>query len=231
MYKLSVKQWNPFRGCLWNCAYCRSSFQAQLKRWAGSKDGCQKCYNYAPHPHPEKLTQTLPETRYMQFIFVCACGDIAFCRRKYLEKIVARIREEKTKTFLIQSKYPRSFERVNFPDNVVLGTTIETNRDELYCEISKAPRPSQRYRDFKRIEHPLKMVTMEPLVDFDLDVIVDWTEGINPCMTWLGYDSKSNFLPEPELDKVKALYWELGRRGFTVILKTVRRAWWEQPII
>ena len=77
------------------------------------------------------------------------------------------------------------------------------------------------------MKHPLKIVTVEPVIDFDLHVMVDWMEDINPCMTWLGYDSKKNYLPEPELDKVKTLYWEIGRRGFTVILKTIRKAWWE----
>ena len=67
----------------------------------------------------------------------------------------------------------------------------------------------------------------EPVLDFDTDVMRRWVEDINPCMVWLGYDSRRNHLPEPELEKVKSFYWELGTRGFIVVLKKIRPAWWE----
>jgi hypothetical protein len=47
-------------------------------------------------------------------------------------------------------------------------------------------------------------------------------------MVWLGYDSRNSHLPEPPLDKVKQLHWELGRRGYSVILKKIRKAWWKK---
>jgi len=123
----------------------------------------------------------------------------------------------------IQSKNPKTFNRIEFPPNVILGTTIETNRDHLYKGIAKAPPPSQRYIDFLSIEHPLKMVTIEPVIDFDTDVMLKWVKDINPCMIWLGYDSGNNHLPEPALEKVKNLHWELSRAGFVIILKNVNR--------
>jgi len=226
MYKLSLSQWSPFAGCRHDCTYCKSSFQRQLKRWA--KKNCPRCYDFVPHTHPERLGQSLPNTRYMQFIFTCSSGDIACCDdTQYLEKIVDTIRQKPNKTFLMQSKDPKTFNRTIFPDNVILGTTLETNRDELGEAISKAPMPSQRYRDFIEVRHDLKMVTIEPVMDFDMDVMVDWIENINPCMVWLGYDSGKNRLVEPELEKVKSLHWELAKRGFTVVLKTMRKAWSE----
>jgi hypothetical protein len=176
----------------------------------------------------DRLDQSLPNTRYTQFIFACASGDIAFCPTQYLEKIAARIRSEPNKTFLIQSKNPKTFNRIKFPDNVILGTTLETNRDDLYEGISKAPNPSQRYRDFQEVKHPVKMITIEPVMDFDLDVMIAWIESIKPCMVWLGYDSRKTHLPEPELQKVKHLHWGLATRGITVILKKIRKAWWEE---
>ena len=77
-------------------------------------------------------------------------------------------------------------------------------------------------------DHQPKMVTIEPVMDFDLDVMISWVENINPCMVWLGYDSGKNNLPEPELEKVKSLHWQLAKKGFIVILKTIRKAWCEQ---
>lgn len=228
MYKLSVKQWNPFVGCRYDDIYCEGSFKRQLKRWAKGKGKCPECVRFEPHEHDLRLDQKLPNTRYMQFIFVCANGDVAFCKTPYLKRIIGRIREEKNKTFLIQSKNPKTFNRVIFPKNVILGTTLETNRDKMCEAISKAPKPSKRYKDFLEVKHSPKMVTIEPVMSFDLNVMINWIENINPCMVWLGYDSGKNHLPEPRLEEVKNLYWELGRRGFTVILKRIRKAWDEE---
>ncbi|UCD56056.1 MAG: hypothetical protein JSV16_09390 [Candidatus Hydrogenedentota bacterium] len=213
-------------GCEFACVYCQNSFQTQLKRWA--KGNCEQCYAFTPHTHTNRLSQQLPRTGYWQFIFTCSSGGIAFCPTDYLLKIVDRIKHEKEKTFLVQSKCPKTLKRVKFPANVIIGTTLETNRDELYKGISKAPGPSQRYEDFLEVNHPVKMITIEPVMDFDLETMVSWIEDISPCMVWLGYDSRKNNLSEPELEDVKNLYWELGRRGFTVVLKKIRKAWSEK---
>jgi hypothetical protein len=160
----------------------------------------------------------------MQFIFTCANGDVAFCPTAYLKEIVARIEREPNKTFLIQSKSPKTFNRASFPSNVILGTTIETNRDSTYKGIATAPLPSQRYKDFLKVKHPMKMVTIEPVMEFDQKVMVQWMNNIKPVVIWLGYDSKKSDLPEPKLQEVRDLHWELSRVGFTVMLKTIRKA-------
>ena len=219
MYPLSVKQWNPWVGCRHNCVYCKPSFQAQLRRWA--KDNCELCYRFKPHPHPERLEKKLPRTRYMQFIFTCACGDIAFCPTGYLEKIVEKIRMMPDRTFLLQSKNPATFRRVKWPRNVILGVTIETNRDSLATKVSRAPPPSKRLRDFLEVEHEPKMVTHEPIMKFDLDVLEEWDAELNPALIWVGYDSKRCGLPEPSPEKVKALCLRLIRMGYVVILKNM----------
>jgi hypothetical protein len=51
---------------------------------------------------------------------------------------------------------------------------------------------------------------MEPVMDFDIDIIVSWAKMLNPCMIWFGYNSKQSYLPEPELNKVKILDWKLS---------------------
>ncbi len=117
----------------------------------------------------------------------------------------------------------KTFERVVFPDNVILGITLETNRDKLNSNISKAPKPTQRFKDFMIIDHPRKMITIEPIVDFDLDVMVEWMKQINPHIVWMGYDSKSKCdFPEPSLDKFNSLHKKLEQAGIQVKLKTVR---------
>ncbi len=216
MYSHSVFQWNPFVGCKFDCIYCKRSFQAQAKR---QKHRCTKCYNYEPHEHPERLTQRLPKTGYGQFIFTCASGDIFFCSTKYLEKIVDRIRKEPDKTFLIQSKNPKTFERIDWPDNVILGTTIETNRES---DISKAIAPICRITHLGEINHQSKMITIEPIMDFDLRPMVDFVGYVKPCIIWVGFDSKNNHLPEPSMDKVRELVWKLQTAGFIIMLKKIK---------
>ena len=222
MYALSVKQWNPWVGCEHDCRYCRPSFQAQLKR---RRNKCPDCYSFVPHGHPSRLqNQRFPKTGFMQFIFTCSSGDIAFCPDNYLQQIVAEIRRHKDRTFLLQTKDPTVFQRTKFPDNVILGITLETNKDALAQAVSKAPPPSQRRKVFKTVEHARKMLTIEPVMDFDLDTMIQWIDDLAPCMVWLGYDSKRANLPEPPLAQVKELSWELGRRGLVVVLKTIRDA-------
>jgi len=233
MYSLSVKQWRPFVGCEHDCVYCKPSFQAQTKRWAGAIDKetgkrrCEACYQFKPHLHPERLDQPLPKTRFMQFIFTCSSGDVAFCPTYNLKAIMDRIRKEPDKTFLIQSKNPDTFNRVKIPRNVVLGTTIETNRS-ITAKYSEAPLTIRRYQDFLEVKHPYKMVTIEPVMEFDHDMLVSWILAIDPLMVWLGYDSKNCKLPEPPLAQVKQLFFTLADLGYVVVLKTIRRAWHEQ---
>ncbi len=224
MYPLSVYQFNPFVGCKFDCVYCRNSFQAQAKR---QKHRCMKCYKFEPHEHPERLDQPLPKTGYMQFIFTCSMGDVNFCSTEFLEEIVAKIKRNYYKTFLIQSKNPKTFERVQWPDNVILGTTIETNfpdfgEDSIYHDITKAPSPSERYESLMVIKHALKMVTIEPVLEFNLGVMLMYIRNIKPCMVFLGYDSKKNNLPEPPIEKVKELVWELEKLHIPVILKKIK---------
>jgi len=221
MYSASVLQWNVFKGCLFDCTYCEKSFKRQAKR---QKQNCIKCYNYEPHEHSERLNKSFPTTHFGEFIWAVSSGDICFCNDEYIQKIIDRIKNEPTKQFLMQSKNPKTFERVQLPSNVVIGTTLETNRDGLYTEnhISKAPLPTKRYEDFLAIKHHSKMITIEPIMKFDLEVMIDWVENLKPCMIWLGYDSKETHSYEPTLEDFNKLYWELGKRGIVTILKTVR---------
>ena len=220
MYELSSKQWNPFVGCGFDCIYCKASFQRQAKR---QKQRCLKCYKYTPHAHPDRLNASLRNTKDDKFIFTCASADISFCPISFLKKIVKRIEKNPNKTFVIQTKNPKTFNRIKFPDNVILGITLETNRNRLYSKVSKAPKPTQRISDFKKIKHPRKMITIEPVMDFDIDIMLKWIKQVKPFLVWMGFDSKSkDLLPEPSLDKFMRLYRAVEKTGIKVKLKTLR---------
>jgi DNA repair photolyase len=223
MYKESVESWNPFVGCRHGCVYCNSSFKRQMKR---QKRQCLECYGFKPHFHAERLGRSLPRTHGHGFIFCCDMGDVAFCEPSWMQQVLTRIRRLPDKTFLIQSKNPNVFGNYRFPENVLLGTTIETNRDDLYEGISKAPLPSQRYTAMLKLQHPRKIVTVEPVLDFDVEVLERWIRRTRPEACYIGYDSKRNYLPEPELHKVKVLMKKLTETT-SVRAKMIRKAWWE----
>jgi hypothetical protein len=169
--------------------------------------------------HPERLKR-IPSAK---IIFVCGDGDISFCPPEYTFKIIERIREHNRrcphKIYYFQSKDPRYFEQFldYFPYNVVLLTTLETNRDQGYDKISKAPKPSIRFKRFLRLNYPRKGVTIEPIMDFDLEILLSWMRSIKPEIVYVGYNSrpKQVQLPEPSLRKTLKLINRLGE--FTAV--------------
>ena len=219
----NAKTWNPFRGCYFDCIYCRPSFKKQSKR---QRHLCMKCYTYTPHFHEERLGRIPSDP----IIFVCGISDICFCPVPFIKKIInaIKLRNEKypNKIYYFQSKNPIYFKKFmkELPNNCILLMTLETNRDKGYREISHAPVPSKRYKDFKNLKYPRKVVTIEPLMDFDLPVLGKWIKSINPEYVWLGLNSKpkSVQLPEPSADKIRQLIKYLKKNKIQINRKELR---------
>ena len=96
--------------------------------------------------------------------------------------------------------------------NVILGTTIETNKDLLHeVVIGRVPSPLNRQFWLQKTPAYHKMVSIEPIMDFDLDILVSWIKGIQPDFVSIGADSKNNGLPEPPKSKVLDLIDELKK--------------------
>lgn len=223
MQKVKTKENNMYKdrkagistsvGCNHRCSYCIDSFQRQMKR---QRKRCEKCYTFEPHSHPErlgKLKKGLPRTYGDEFIWINSSGDIAFAEKEMMEKTLEIIRTKTNRTFFFQTKNPLCYFDYNFPDNCLLGITLETNRDEEYKlnKISKAPLPSFRKETFSILPHQRKVVTIEPILDFDLEIFVEWIKQINPERVYIGYDTKQCYLPEPELIKTYLLIKELKK--------------------
>jgi hypothetical protein len=145
-------------------------------------------------------------------------GDISFIDRISRDIILNKIWNNPETSFLFNSKNPGIYWQwgVNFPPNLHLGTTIETNR--VYG-FSKAPLPIERFHALWATLHPLTFVSIEPLMDFDLDVLVTWMELLNPNIIEVGADNYHNHLPEPEWGKVEELLKELRKICPTVVEK------------
>ncbi len=225
MFSLVTRTWNPVTGCTHNCKYCwaRRLAETRLRHIERYRHG------FKPRLNIEEFNK---EFKPGEFVFVSDMGDL-FCQRvpdEWIRKVIEHIRKYPKTHFLFLTKNPKRYKDFinEFPPNVILGATIETNRDDLYEEydISDAPLPSQRYKAMKSISWPKKFISIEPILDFDFEVFTNWIKEINPIIVYIGYDNYNNRLPEPPLKKTLELIEKLSE--FTLVMKkTIRRAWYE----
>jgi hypothetical protein len=132
-----------------------------------------------------------------------------------VQRVLVHCQKWPDNTYVFQSKNPARFQFFNFPDSpLIFGTTIETNRD-IPESISVAPRPFERMLAMlaSNMQNVDKFVTIEPVMDFDVDVLASWIDKIRPRFLNLGADSKNHNLPEPSVDKVFALVEKLKEYG------------------
>jgi len=224
MYE-ETKTWNPHVGCRFNCIYCKPSFQ-RLMRF----QKCADCKSYSPHAHEERLSK-IPNSKN---IFVCGTGDLAFVPPEYLDRIIGAVRDHALShpgtSYYFQSKHPGDvFPRLiaslkGLEERAILLTTLETNRDHGYDQISAAPPPSIRARDFRAVFWKRKIITIEPVIDFDLMPFLHMILPVWPEAIYIGYNSKPNqvSLPEPSYDVMHALIRALSLAGIEVRRKDLR---------
>jgi hypothetical protein len=188
---------------------------------------CAHCYDYIPHTHEDRLDK-IPSA---EIVFVCGNSDISFCDPDFTIRIINAIKDRNVrcpdKTYFFQSKKPGYFEPFlkDFPENVILLTTLETNRDEGYSEITKeAPLPSDRYQQLLNLNYPRKVLTIEPILDFDLEIFSRWILDLNPEYVWIGYNSrpKQVNLPEPSKEKLLELINIIHGNGVKIKGKDLR---------
>lgn len=209
MYKFCTNTWNPVRGhCAHQCVYC------YLKRFVTGD--LRLVESEFKTPLGEGNT-----------IFVGSSTDMWADNVPYLwiKRVLEHCRKYPNNTYLFQTKNPKTYSaHINpfekFPDKTILGITIETNRSTE--AISKAPNPIDRAKDMALLPFE-KMISVEPILDFDLDIFVGLIERIQPTFVSIGADSKGHKLPEPSPDKVLGLMERLTKFTEVRIKSNLRR--------
>jgi len=215
MFKTITRTWNPFTGCRFTCSYCwaRKLMEGRLRHLTRYKDG------FLPTLHPDRVN---PHFRPGDFVFVCDLGDIAFAPVVVKDLVMAVVRNHPDTRFLLQSKDPGVFANYfggyRFHEaNLYLGTTLETNRWDGY-RFSSAPSPHNRYAELKQYSGH-KFISIEPIMDLDVEIMVDWLREIQPDIVEVGADNYRSDLPEPSWGKVEALLEALRKFVPTVVEK------------
>lgn len=201
MYPWVTHTWNVIKGkCPHDCSYC------YMKRYPQPE----------LHFDEKELKTNLGSGN---FIFVGSSCDM-WAEAIPLDWIIKTLNHcvwyDDTNKYLFQSKNPIRFNGWDFPKDTLLATTIETNRR---YSISKAPIPYSRAYHMAHFNLPM-MVSIEPIMDFDLGVMLDWVEGIKPEIVEVGADNYHNNLPEPKWYKVQSLLNGLRNICPMVIEKT-----------
>lgn len=209
MYEFVTHMWSPIKGkCSHDCSYC------YMKRWG----------KQSPLRIDEKDLET--DLGAGNFIFVghtidLFAEDVPY---EWIERVLDMLCIYQRNRYLLQSKNPNRF--LNFisllPSDILLGTTIETNRDIVK---SNAPSVLERARALARLSEQgfETMVTIEPIFDFDLDELVELIILANPEWVNIGADSKGHKLPEPPKEKVKNLIHALQQKTNIELKRNLQR--------
>lgn len=202
MYDFVTHTWNTVKGeCPHLCSYC------YMRRWGKQK----------PVRFDEKELKT--DLGSGNFIFVGSSCDMFADEipEEWIIPTLVHCRKFNNR-YLLQTKNPgRIIDFLHIlPNSVNICTTIETNRYNKDV-MRNCPHIYERSRMMGWLsdEGFDCYVTIEPILDFDVDTLYDLIKPIKPKQVNIGADSGNNHLPEPPKEKILQLIAELEK--FTVV--------------
>lgn len=217
-----TKPWNVLKGCEYACYMPKGCWAYQLatgrlKSTERYKDG------FAPRLIEKELDKTFG---IKQCIFVAAMGELfgEWVPSEWIIRVLDIIAAVGNRNkFLLLTKNPMRYHayRHRFSENTFLGATIETNRNTRMMGLTRAPEPADRYEAMRSLRWPNKICVIEPIIDFDLEILLKMIKDIEPKTVAIGYDNWCCGLPEPELSKTMNLIEELEK--FTEVWRKTLR--------
>ncbi len=196
---------NPFNGCMFGCygGKCWASLMARRHEGKGTR-------GYENGFDPSWCPWRIEENINSEVCWIGSMGDWAFQPLENIYRIIEEMIEPNPDTlFFTETKQPSRYTEIThrLPDNVMISTTVETNRGDDYerREISKAPNPKYRYLNFRAVDWNKKHLSIEPIMDFDHFTMVQMVKDLDPEIVSIGYDNYNCGLPEPAPNK----FWRL----------------------
>jgi len=202
MYPFVTHTWNTVKGkCPHDCSYC------YMKRFPQREI----------HFDKKELNTDLGRDN---FIFVGSSCDM-WARNitsKWIYQTIDYCTSFDKNKYLFQSKDPSNMFKFlhGMPSDIIIATTVESNKYHPGI-MNMAPEPHKRIEGLFRIscEDIPVMITVEPIIDFDLSQMVRYLLYPNPKQINIGADSQGHNLPEPPKEKILELIEAL--KGFTEV--------------
>lgn len=211
MFDFVTHTWNPLAGaCPHECKYC---YVGPMK----DKPVLKAKYSGEPRIQESEMSTNLGGGN---TIFVCNMTDLF--AEEVPHSIICQILEKCTSQnkYVFLTKNPGRYHEVSFYMNskyMTVGATIES--DKTYAD-TKAPSMMERGGLMMAVPHKFQtFISIEPIMDFDLEEFTVWMKNTNPNFVAIGADSGNNHLPEPTPLKIQCLISNLKKLHIRVILK------------
>jgi DNA repair photolyase len=164
-----------------------------------------------------------------KFIFVGSSTDI-FAKdvpHQWWERVITFCKNKPKNKYLFQTKNPESLYHfinveyesiIDFFRKNIICITIESSHN-FRPEYGNSPEIIDRFifaQKLKELGCQI-MITIEPIMDFELEFFVSYMKEVTPIQINIGADSGNNNLPEPSKEKVLALISELEK--FTKVVQ------------
>ena len=200
MYPWVTHTWNPVKGkCPHRCDYC---YMKKIYR------------RFRKKPAEPRLIEGHVNFGKGNTIFVCSSIDMFadLIPLTWSGRVINYAKEMGIgNTFLFHTKNPLNTLLLPVRDNFILCATIESNL--WHNAMGKAPPIENRFLGLHGYSGR-KMITIEPILDFDVVEFVKLIVACGPLeQVNIGADSGNNHLQEPSSEKIAALIEAL--RPFT----------------
>jgi len=232
MYEWISHMWSPITGCEHQCSYCYTRKYRTLSEtpkliFPFPNLGENRTI-FVGHMC-DMFASNVPHDWIMAILYYCRL----FPNNRYV------FQTKNPRSFfdllLDEQCYLESLRRI-LPEKLIIGTTIETNRADLLATFSKAPSPQSRANAMAGLKSKTetdklgdkvvdfggdlgyieKFVTVEPIMDFDVNELVDLLVLAKPTFVNIGADSKGHNLPEPTRAKVDLLVQAIMDKGIEI---------------